>query len=114
MTSHVHPQVRESVARVMVGAIADYSEQRYAAGWYTGIETILWRATDEQLAAGLRQLAITYDVWPMFADWDDPAEPRLPGAVVFDRFQYRLLTLIEAVRELGAPGASVGEALPHA
>lgn len=105
--SRIHPQVRENVARVMVGAIADRSESHYCAGWYIGIETDLWRSDDDPLAAGLRQLAITYDVWPVLVYGADES-----GAFMFDGRHFRLLTVIEAVRELGAPGASEGEALP--
>lgn len=35
LNSRIDPQVRENVARVMVAAMADYSERRYAAGWLT-------------------------------------------------------------------------------
>lgn len=88
---------REQVAAAMARAMSEFSEDRYAAGWLIGIETIVWRC-DEDFAVGLRAIAKHFDVWPHMVSSADPAED---GAVQIEGWWYHLLTYDEAEARYG-------------
>ena len=78
---------REKVAHVMVAAMGEWSEDRYAAGWLVDLEKILYRS-DEPIAEGLRLLGSLFDVWPVMADEGQ--------GTLINGWWYHLLTFVEA------------------
>lgn len=63
--------------RLLLGMVRTHSEDMWAAGWYMGIEFILWRQSRNDYEPGhcrvcdIRALAEAMGRWPVWFDDDD-------------------------------------------
>lgn len=85
---------RENAARVMVAAMREWSESRWAAGWLVDLEKILYQS-DEPIAEGLRAIGSLFDVWPVMSV-ELERRPRVDEGVFIDGRWYHLITFMEA------------------
>ena len=81
-----HPSMYEPNAQLLYRVMSDISEERWSAGWYTGLEYLLWRELTGELTGDrsaeeeqLRTLSTLANGWIAWFDEDKEfaAGPRL-------------------------------------